>query len=261
MLKRNIIFLLAVVAVAGSTNAQVRPGIKMGYNLSGVMADYHGNYVQRPATEDDPGLTLEEALTKRKATAGDPRNFNMKSGFQAGMIADCPINDAFAIQPGVRFAMQGFTDKYTGNGEVIRKFSLFYLQVPVYAQYRMNVAEDVNLLFQAGPYAEIGLFGRQSVNRKGKSVDLNDSQKKKTFGSGNDIQNLLNYGVGAGVGIEFFRFQLMLNYDFGLNKSTLQMDQRRTKSGTYHVDMRNHNFSLTLGVIFGRRDPLQRQKD
>ena len=185
----------------------------------------------------------------------------MISGFQVGMIADCPINDAFAIQPGARFAMQGFSDKYTSNTPNIRRFSLFYLQVPVNVQYRLNVAEDLNLLFQAGPYGEIGLFGRQMWHRRGKTVDLNDAQKKKTFGKGNDIQNSFNYGVGAGVGIEFFRFQFMVSYDFGLNKSILEMNTIRTNSGTYHVDMRNHNIAFTLGVIFGRRDPLQNQRD
>ena len=243
MLKRNIVLMLTVIAVVGTMNAQVRPGIKMGYNLSGVMANYLGD------------KTLEE----RSKTAGDPRNFHMRSGFQAGLIADCPINDAFAIQPGARFAMQGFSDKYTSNGDVIRKFSLFYLQVPVYAQYRLNIAEETNLLFQAGPYAEFGLFGRQSFNRKGKSQDLNDSQKKITFGSGNDISDAFNYGIGAGVGIEFFRFQLMATYEFGLNQPTFY--KKDAKSATYHVDMRNHNFSVTLGVIFGRRDPLQNKKD
>ena len=243
MLKRNMILLFAFVAITVSIHAQVRPGIKVGYNFSGVMADYLGD-----KTSED-----------LKKTAGDPGNFHMKSGFQAGIIADCPISDVLAIQPGAKFSMQGFSDKYTSNGDVVRAFSLYYLQVPVNVQYRLNVYEETNLLFQAGPYAGFGLFGRQSFNRKGKSQSLSDSQKKITFGSGNDIQNSFDYGVGAGVGIEFFRFQLMLNYDFGLNQPTFY--KKDAKSATYHVDMRNHNFSVTFAVIFGRRDPLQNQKD
>ena len=244
MLKRNIILLFAVLAVVGSINAQVRPGIKFGYNLSGVTANYLG--------EDTP-----ENLKKK---AGDPGNFHMKSGFHGGMIADCPVNDVFAIQPGVRFSMQGFTDKYTSNGDVIRKFSLFYLQVPVYAQYKLNIAEETNLLFQAGPYFGYGLFGRQSFNRKGKAESLDDKYKKITFGNGNaeDIYNAFDYGIGAGFGIEFFRFQFVAGYDFGLCKMNFNKDAR---SGIYNVDMRNHNFTVTFAVIFGRRDPLHNQKD
>jgi len=244
MLKRKWFFLLACMAIAGTVTAQVRPGIRLGYNLGGVMADYRGD--KNP--ED------------LKNIAGDPGNFHMKSGFQGGLFADWPINNALAIQPGARLTMQGFTDKYTSNGEVIRKFSLFYLQVPVYAQYRLNVAEDVYLLFQAGPYAGVGLFGRQSFTRKGKSQNLNDSQKKISFGNGtrDDIPSF-DYGIGAGVGIEFFRFQFLVAYDFGLNTPTFY--KKDAKSATYNVDIRNHNLSVTLAFIFGRRDPLQNQKD
>jgi len=235
--------MFAVIAFAGPMKAQVRPGIKLGYNLGGVMADYLGD---RNAED-------------RKKIAGDPDNFHVRSGFQGGLIADCPINDAFAIQPGARFAMQGFADKYTSNGDVTRNFSLFYLQIPVYAQYKMIIAEETHLLFQAGPYAGFGLFGRQAFYRRGKTQELSDSQKKITFGVNKDIQNNIDYGIGAGVGIEFYRFQFVANYDFGLNQSTFY--KKDAKSATYHVDMRNHNFSVTLAVIFGRRDPLQNQRD
>jgi hypothetical protein len=234
------------MTVAGTVSAQVRPGVKLGYNLGGVMGEYRGK------PED-----------LKNTNGGDPGNFHMKSGFQVGLIADCPVNEAIAIQPGARFSMQGFTDKYhsgavTGD-EVTRKFSLFYLQVPVYAQYRLNVAEDVNILFQAGPYVGAGLFGRQSIiSKKTKLTD--DKHKKITFGNDNskDIYNAIDYGIGAGVGIEFFRFQFVVAYDFGLSTPLFNKD---AKSSTYNVDIRNHNLSVTLAVIFGRRDPLQNKKD
>ena len=247
MIRRNIIFLFACVAIIGSVNAQVRPGIKLGYNLSGVMADYTGKDAKNPYN------------------LSNPDNFHLKSGFQAGLIADCPISDVLAIQPGVRFALQGFTDKYSSGGPsgatVIRKFSLYYVQVPVYVQYRWNVYEETNVLFQAGPYASFGLFGRQSYTRNAKQQDLSSEQKKITFGKGTakDIQKNMDYGISAGVGIEFYRFQFVVAYDFGLNK--VPFDKPKAYSGAYKVDMRNHNLSVTLGVVFGKRDPLQKQKD
>lgn len=244
MLKRNIILLLTLIVVSGSIHAQLRPGIKLGYNLSGVFADYLGT------------KTPEEL----KKTMGDPENFHLKSGFQAGLIVDCPINDAWAIQPGARFSLQGFTDKYTSNGNMTRKFSLYYIQIPVYAQYRLNIAEETNLLFQAGPYAGLGLFGRQSYTRKGKSQSLNDNQKKITFGNGSadDIHNAFDYGVSAGAGVEFYRFQLMVAYDYGLYKMNFK---KKVTGMDYNIDMQNQNLSVTLAFIFGRRDPLQNKKD
>jgi hypothetical protein len=244
-----MILLFALAAIAGSINAQVRPGIKLGYNLGGVMANYLG--------DNSPEIL--------KITAGDPGNFRMKSGFQAGLIADCPLSDVFAIQPGVRFAMQGFSDRYrsgaTNGPEVTRNFSLYSVQVPVYVQYRWKVYEETNVLFQAGPYASFGLFGRQAINSsKTKLGSGDDKYKKITFGNGTsyDIQKLIDYGISAGAGIEFHRFQLVVAYDYGINQSTFKKD---AKSGKYNVDMRTHNFSVSLAFVFGRRDPLQNQKD
>jgi len=132
---------------------------------------------------------------------------------------------------------------------------MYYLQVPVNVQYRYNIAEETNLLFQAGPYAGFGLFGRQTRIRNGKTQDLDSKHKKISFGNGTayDVQNVMDYGIGAGVGIEFIRFQFMLGYDFGLAKMPFQ---KQAGSGNYNINMRNHNFSATIAVIFGRRDPL-----
>jgi len=240
MLKRIVFFLFAFTAIA---NAQVRPGVKLGYNLGGVFGK------------------IPENVPRNHYTHGHPDNFKIMSGFQVGMIADCPINDAFAIQPGVRFAMNVFTDEYSSGApsgaSVIRRFSFFYLQVPVYAQYRWNVYEETNVLFQAGPYAGLGLFGRQSIHRNGRSIDLNDGQRKIEFNE--DFNRMFDYGISFGVGIEYNRFQLVMAYDLGLSQNNFH--KRDAHSGSYNVDLRNHNFSVTLAVIFGRRDPLQSQRD
>ena len=251
MTKKYIVLLLAFVACFNSINAQVRPGLKMGYNIGGIIAD-------------------DNATPYRlKTESGNPDNFKLRSGFQAGIIADCPINDEWAIQPGVRFAMQGFKDEWSSGTsqhsqqhQNIRTFNLFYLQVPVYAQYRMNVAEDVNLLFQAGPYAGYALFGRHNHVRGGRTQEL--SNNKINFGNepalrpanSADMKNI-DYGLSAGFGVEFFRFQLLLAYDVGLSETPFM----KIPGDTYNILMRNQCFSVTLAVIFGRRDPLQRMRD
>jgi len=244
MLKRIIFLLFAFTAVV---SAQVRPGLKLGYNLGGVNSEFVGVYSYDITGKPSPN---------HPNAAGYPQNFKMISGFQIGMIADCPINDAFAIQPGARFAMQGFIDEYRSGAAHIRRFSLFYLQVPVYAQYRWNVAEETNVLFQAGPYAGIGLFGRQSHNTGGSNQDLD--HRNKTINFREDFDKALDYGISIGAGIEFYRFQLVAAYDFGLNKANFKKNQT---GYLYNLDMRNHCFSVTLAVIFGRRDPLFSQRD
>ena len=209
MLKKFFILLFVFAAIADSVNSQARFGLKMGYNYSGVIADYAGVYV--------PGLTGRPSPDHPFA-AGFPDNFKMKSGVQAGFIVDLPMNDIIAIQPGAKFTMMGFIDEHKPNQSVYkRRFSLYYLQVPINVQYRMNIAEDTNLLFQSGPYIGFGLFGRQSLTTSAANApNLGDPQKKITFGNKKDI-GAVDFGIGAGFGIEYYRFQLMVGYDFGLN--------------------------------------------
>ena len=241
MLKKGFILLFVFASIAGSVGAQVRIGMKFGYNLGGVIGDFTG----RPADN-------------KPTVAGNPDNFSIRSGFQGGLIVDWKINDVIAFQPGARFSMQGFKDEYrTGVGansgiKESRMFSMYYLQIPANVQYRLNIAEETNLLFQAGPYAGFGLFGRQTRIRNGKTQDLSDNHKKISFGNDKsfDVQKLMDYGVGVGVGIEFIRFQFILGYDFGLAKMPFH---KAVGSGNYNIDMRNHNFSATMAVIFGRR--------
>ena len=248
MLKISIFLLFAFVTVAGTVNAQLRPGIKAGYNAVGVMADVLFEHPDRPNA------------------ASQPENFKMKSGFQIGMIADWQFNETWALQPGARFAMLGFSDEFNAGGasgaNELRKFSLYYLQIPVYVQYKLNLIEEANLLFQAGPYIGYGLFGRQARFRRGASVDLPDDQKKISFGSdptkSSDDLYRMDYGIGAGVGIEFFRFQFMVNYDLGMNKALFNKTNAPSR---YNVDIRNHNLSVTLAVIFGRMDPLHSSRE
>ena len=54
MLNRYIIFLFAVAVMVGSVNAQVRPGVKAGYNVSGVMAEYKGRGALDGMSTGDP---------------------------------------------------------------------------------------------------------------------------------------------------------------------------------------------------------------
>ena len=240
MLRRNIILLFFVFAILSSVEAQVRPGVKLGLNFNNVIGDYIGT-------------------DQRSDKSGDPDNFHLIQGFQVGLILDCPINETIAIQPGAKFVSRGFNDKYTSNGKVERKFTLYYLQVPVNVQYRLNVGEQMNVLFQAGPYGGYGLFGRQKYTRKGKSQDLSDSSKKITFGNGtaDDIYKAFDYGVGAGVGFEFYNFQIMAEYELGLYKMTFN---KSIPSAKYNVHMQNHGFSFTLAYVFGKKDPLQNKE-
>ena len=225
MTKKNIVLLSVLMITVISVEAQVRAGLKAGFNLSNVYA--------------------EDIKT------GDSRSFEMRPGFQAGGILDIAIRESFSVQPGARFATQGFIDKYEDNGSFVRNFVLYYIQIPVNAQYRLALGEDMGLLFQAGPYFGIGLSGKQKSTKNDVKQSLSDANKKIEIGNdnGSDIYKSVDYGFGAGVGFEFFKFQLMAEYNFGLYEMTFKKNTPKL----YNINMKNSGMSVTLAVLFGKK--------
>lgn len=241
MLKR--IFLLSLLVVmTDAVNAQVRMGARVGMNVNCVSAEYAGSSVN----EDSNPLI----------GPGNPDNFRAKTGYQLGIVVDWEINDRFALQSGLTFTELGFKDHYRGKTETaeknyIRKFSLYYFQIPLYAQYKYNLGY-INLVAQAGPYFGYGLSGRQKYTQRDKERDLQWQFRKVGFGnsSSSDIRNAFDYGVGAGLGVEFGGLQMMFNYQHGLYK--MRFEKEASYYNYYDVRMRNYSFSLTLTYVFGK---------
>ena len=240
MFKRLALLFVVMLSVA-SVYAQFKPGIRAGYNLSGIHS-ISGN-----------GTNGSAIISSTDAPVPD---WGMVSGFHAGMAFEIPLKHSLYLQPAAVFSMQGFKDEHkSGNDDVKRIFSLYYLQVPVNVQYKMDMGM-VKLLFQAGPYAQLGLFGRQRYFKKDVSQDLNDDKYKKiTMGSSSKdyVQPAINLGVGAGVGVQLAGLQLLAGYNLGLGTMTFKMD---AKSRKYDMDMKTGGFMVTLTYLFGRDDVL-----
>ncbi len=224
MIKRTIVLVLSVLATINSVEAQVRPGVKAGYNLSNVFA--------------------------KDAKTGDKYSYNMKSGFQFGAFVDYSLGERLSIQPGAQFATQGFVDKYTDNGSFIRKFSLYYLQIPVNVQYKLPLG-GIDMVFQAGPYFGYGLSGRQKVWKNDVKQELSDERKKISIGgnSSDNLQNAIDYGIGAAVGIEFVNIQFLVGYNVGLHDLTF----KKSTGKAYNNDMKNNGLTFTAAYVFGKK--------
>ncbi len=236
---KKVVLLFVVMLFAVSVHAQFKAGIRAGYNLSGIY-NVSGNGTNGSAVTGNP--------------APPEPDWGMISGFQVGAAFEIPLKHSLYLQPAAVFSRQGFKDEYASNGDIKRVFSLYYLQIPVNLQYKLDVGV-VKVLFQAGPYVQYGLFGRQKYYKKDVSQDLADKYKKITMGSDSKdyLSPRIDYGVGAGVGVQFAQLQLMAGYNLGLGTTTFKMD---AKSRKYDMDMKNSSFVITLTYLFGRDDVL-----
>lgn len=137
-----------------------------------------------------------------------------KVGFKAGVSADINIVNSFSISTGLFYSMEGFKAK--GGDD---KFTAGYLNLPIYASYRLNFAEESQLQVNFGPYLAYGLHGEDNYF---------------------DAFKRFNMGLGVGAGYTLKSWYLGLDYQFGLTNIA-------DVSG---ASVKTSNFSISLGYNF-----------
>jgi len=173
-----------------------------------------------------------------------------KKGFHIGVVGEYGIDNNFAVQSGIIFAMQGYKaaqkDIVVGDikgHEVEIKVNINYLQIPVNAQYKMSLGRGA-LLFQTGPYFGFALGGKMTSQLIGNGVPV--SEKKKTdlsFGGKKEQLSPFDFGIGFGIEIPLDGIQFGLRYQLGI-------------ANLYNVEdvkMKNRGFEIKLAYYFSRK--------
>ena len=83
-------------------------------------------------------------------------DLNAKVGFKLGGGFEYAFNDTWSLQPSLFLTSKGA--KKDGNS-----INAMYLELPVMAAARFNVADNTNLVVNAGPYLLVVLPVKQSL--------------------------------------------------------------------------------------------------
>lgn len=166
-----------VDAVAQSSQSRVRTGLKGGLNASSLFYDSQG------------------ISNKRE-----------RIGFHAGVFAQIPAGEFFAIQPELLYMTKGASANYNLLGfNGTNTFKLNYAELPVLATFKLGQAVEL----QAGPY--VAYLLNSNINSNG------------DFGSGTGAINRGNfnkvdYGVAGGLNIYFGKAFVGARYEQGLQR-------------------------------------------
>ena len=167
-------------------------------------------------------LTNEKLKVESISQSGD-----MKVGFLIGGYLTAPLAEKLAIQPELFFATGGakYSTDSTGG-----KVNLGYISVPVLVRY--NLTENINI--QVGP--QLGfLLSAKAKPDGGDSQDVKDSYKG------------IDFGVAAGLGLEFGAFNASARYYLGLANTGDFGD-----TGDFDVKQTNSAIQLSVGYrLFG----------
>lgn len=167
----------------------------------------------------------------------DVEDNNLKAGINLGLFMKLPISDVVAIQPELLYSSKGSKLKYDniiqGKGEY--RFNMNYLELPVMGVFHIGDVFNV----QVGPYISY----LTSANIKNMDEDLTiqgvTDLKEDNF-------NRLDYGVAAGVGLDFNGFVVGARYNYGLK----EVGKSGNLSGVLLNDSKNSVATIYIGFGF-----------
>lgn len=175
----------------------------------------------------DKPLTLGvKAGANLSSFSGDINKTNYVFKYQFGVTADLALTNNLYVITGLELQTKGTKSKPKGEAHV--KYNPMYLQLPVHAAYKFDIARNTRFVVEGGPYIAYGLGGK--VKGGGEKMNIFGDERFKRF----------DFGLGAGVGVEFNKIVVKGGYDFGL------VDVCKVKG----MKARNQNAYLTLGYHF-----------
>ncbi|SEW44352.1 porin family protein [Chitinophaga arvensicola] len=177
-----------------------------------------------------------------------------KPGFQAGVLADYQLGHSFYLESGLSFTTKGSirkgSDVWIGSTNPAvtywkKTIRQSYLQLPLLIGYRVPVSAATRLFINAGPYVAVGIAGKEvsrnhTVHQTAAIPDNKSSTA--TFSDTGTGLDRLDYGLSGGVGAEYRKFRVGVNYEMGL------VNIGALKDGTVSTrDYKNRNLSFTVG--------------
>ena len=209
----------------------------------------------------------------------------MKLGYTFGVGADYALNDMWSVQSGLNITAKGYKFDLTEevNGKMITiaegKKNPIYLELPILAAVKFNIADNMKLVVNAGPYLAFGLGGKASLDAVGdykKQLESYDEPtsvdyklfKKYTADSdeaeymadvwkeGDDSNTKrsemkrFDLGLQYGVGLEFGHYLINLSGQYGFLKTidTYKYNEKTDKEEK--LSPKNMNFAITVGYKF-----------
>ena len=164
-------------------------------------------------------------------------------GYQAGIAVQCDLPLWFSIQPELLFHVKGGQAAVSGKSDP-QAFGLGYLELPVNIQWGPRFSDDRFRIFvQGSPFIGYAI-SKDMKNARGESYDWKNI-------------NRFEYGLGLGVGIEIWKFQVIGRYNW--NFGSLYAKDDASESDYSLVGMMReafssgHNlggFTLTLSLLF-----------
>ena len=219
-MKKIILSLALLAGAAGAANAQIKYGVKGGFN----------------------GATF---------SGTDSKGSEYKAGFAAGAFLNFPITENVSVQPEFLYSQKGASvDTYQGLANRTLKSTVGYVDIPVLVRY--TVGEDgKGLFFEGGPQGSLVVSNRDFFQTGG----INTQQNENT-GTGDLNKVVLGYTAGLGYQITS-GLSVGLRYTGDITQvykdgQSENFTKAANPGGTgLNPNVRNSVFQFQVGYAFG----------
>lgn len=162
---------------------------------------------------------------------------SLHSGVRVGVDADFEVYEykgfEFGVRPGVFFSQKG--EAYTKTADKALSYDLNYLDIPVTLRVSREVADDLDVIANFGPYIGIGLYGKNVAGSSSK-------EKHDSFGKDGELRRI-DSGLNASLGLRYDDFLLTVGGQYGFVN---QLKDTKTLTGS----PKNVNFFVMVGYEF-----------
>ena len=233
---RRVFFLIVAAVLTANLCVQKTYGqfkVSVGARAGANFTKFGGSDAKEFAELfDEIGLDMKDAL---------------KPGFQLGVVASAHlVRDRLMIQPGIIFAQQGarWTASESDDGVKYKldvAMPLNYIQIPINVICQIDLASNMALMLQAGPYTGYGINGKIKAKLSatdGKTSVNRSEEEDLVFGIDEDL-SFIDFGVGIGAGLLIMeKIHFSVGYNLGL--ANIASD----------VKMQNRGVAVTLAFMF-----------
>ena len=155
------------------------------------------------SAQEDSKITVKAGVGMTSIVGSDTEHDKSIVSYKVGVSYDLGVSEKFSVIPGLEYVNKGFKeDGIDGN------INMSYLQIPVFAAYKLPISDNMKLAIKAGPYISYGIFGSDITFYGAGSINVFDS----------DMFDRFDIGAIAGVSLDFEQFMIGLEYSRGLKK-------------------------------------------
>ena len=183
----------------------------------------------------------------------------VNSGIHFGLQIESKVSKNICLVSGLIFSSKGHRYFYDGttfptfqsedpniffipNGIPLpvsqrSKLNLYYLDVPINLKSSIRI-KKIKVNFQFGPYLGIGLYGNHKSAVTILSVGSFIEEEKIWTNNENQSEiKRIDFGLNLGSGAELGSFELMFDYDVGLNNIVKNMTQEKFYNRVFRISV------------------------